>query len=75
MIGRRLVRGAEPSSRSDVYSVALSNRLEDWGIDWSFAYAHIDAKDTRSMTSSASAFDLSAATPLVRALTISRWLP
>jgi outer membrane receptor for ferrienterochelin and colicin len=47
-----ILTNAVEGGQTDVYSVALSNSLDDWGIDWSIAYAHIDAKDTRSMTSS-----------------------
>jgi hypothetical protein len=34
-----------------IYSLALS-KAYDFGLDWTFAFAHVDAKDTRSMTSS-----------------------
>lgn len=47
-----LLSNAGDGGQTDVYSIALSNSIEDWNIDWSVAYAHIDARDTRSMTSS-----------------------
>ncbi len=47
-----LLTNAGEGGQTDVYSIALSNSIEDWGIDWSVAYAHINAKDTRSMSSS-----------------------
>ena len=47
-----ILTNAGEGGQTDVYSIALSNSIDDWGIDWSVAYAHINAKDTRSMTSS-----------------------
>jgi len=47
-----LLSNAGDGGETNVYSIALSNSIDDWNIDWSVAYAHIDAKDTRSMTSS-----------------------
>lgn len=47
-----LLTNAGEGGETNVYSIAVSNSIEDWGIDWSLAYAHIDAKDTRSMSSS-----------------------
>ena len=47
-----LLTNAGDGGETNVYSVALSNSIDDWNIDWSVAYAHINAKDTRSMTSS-----------------------
>ncbi len=47
-----LLTNAGEGGETNVYSIALSNSIDDWGIDWSVAYAHINAKDTRSMSSS-----------------------
>lgn len=47
-----ILTNAGEGGETNVYSIALSNSIDDWGIDWSVAYAHINAKDTRSMTSS-----------------------
>jgi outer membrane receptor for ferrienterochelin and colicin len=47
-----LLTNAGDGGETNVYSIALSNSIDDWNLDWSLAYAHIDAKDTRSMTSS-----------------------
>ncbi len=47
-----ILTNAGEGGETNVYSIAISNAIEDWGIDWSLAYAHINAKDTRSMTSS-----------------------
>lgn len=47
-----ILTNAGDGGQTDVYSIGLSNSIEDWGIDWSVAYAHINARDTRSMTSS-----------------------
>lgn len=47
-----LLTNAGDGGETNVWSVGLSNSIDDWGIDWSLGYAHIDAKDTRSMTSS-----------------------
>jgi outer membrane receptor for ferrienterochelin and colicin len=47
-----LLSNAGAGGETNVYSIALSNGIKDWGIDWSLAYAHINAKDTRSMSSS-----------------------
>lgn len=47
-----ILTNAGDGGQTDVYSIGLSNSIEDWGIDWSLAYAHIDARDTRSMSSS-----------------------
>ncbi len=46
-----ILANANKGGVTDVYSIAVSNSY-DWGLDWSLAFAHIDAKDTRSMTSS-----------------------
>ena len=37
---------------SNVYSIGISKSYDDLGLDWSFAYAHVDAEDTRSLSSS-----------------------
>jgi outer membrane receptor for ferrienterochelin and colicin len=47
-----ILTNAGDGGQTDVWSFALSNSIDDWGIDWSVAFATIDAKDTRSMTSS-----------------------
>ena len=47
-----LLSNAGDGGQTDVYSIGISNSIEDWGIDWALAYAHINAKDTRSMSSS-----------------------
>jgi hypothetical protein len=35
----------------NIYSASIQKSY-DWGLDWSFGYAHTDSEDTRSMTSS-----------------------
>ncbi len=47
-----ILSNAVSGGQTDVYSIAVSNGFEDLGINWSLAYAHVNAKDTRSMTSS-----------------------
>jgi hypothetical protein len=46
-----LLTNAGNGGEQHVYSIALSKEY-DFGLDWAIAYAHVDAKDTRSMTSS-----------------------
>lgn len=47
-----LLSNGGDGGQTDVFSIGISNSIEDWGIDWSLAYANINARDTRSMTSS-----------------------
>jgi hypothetical protein len=36
----------------NIYSASITKSYDDWGIDWSLGYAHVDSEDVRSMTSS-----------------------
>lgn len=46
-----ILTNAGEGGETNVYSLGISKDY-DFGLNWSLAYAHIDARDTRSMTSS-----------------------
>ena len=46
-----ILTNAASGGEADIFSVSLAKSY-DFGLDWSIGFAHVDAKDTRSMTSS-----------------------
>ena len=46
-----ILTNAKNGGESNIFSIGLTKSY-DWGLDWGIGYAAVDAKDTRSMTSS-----------------------
>lgn len=46
-----LLTNANEGGEADILSASIFKSY-DWGLDWMFGFAHVEAKDTRSMTSS-----------------------
>ncbi len=46
-----ILTNARNGGEANIFSIGLTKSY-DWGLDWSVGYAAVDAKDTRSMTSS-----------------------